>query len=49
MTTGEKKYINKEILKRAKIPITESLTAHRVAKLKEAKEKLSFKTVWNVE
>ena len=49
MTTGEKIYINKKILKRAKISITESLTTHRIAKLKEAKEKLSFKTVWNVE
>ena len=26
---------------------TESLTAHRVAKLKEAKEKFGFKNVWS--
>ena len=38
-------YINKKLLKGTKVSITETLTAHRVAKLKEAKEKFGFKNV----
>ena len=30
-----------------KVSITEGLTVHRVVKLKEAKEKFGFKTVWS--
>ena len=40
-------YINKKLLKGTKVSITESLTAHCVAKLKEAKEKFGFKNVWS--
>ena len=40
-------YINKKLLKATKVSITESLTAQRVAKLKEAKEKFGFKNVWS--
>ena len=36
-------YTNKKLLKGTKVSITESLTAQRVAKLKEAKEKFGFK------
>ena len=39
-------YINKKLIKRNK---TESLTAHRVTKLKEATEKFGFKNVWSNE
>ena len=45
-TTGEK-FINKQILNRTKVFITESLTAHPVVKLREAKEKFSFKNGWS--
>ena len=43
----EKNYINKKLLKRTKVSITESLTPHRVAQLKEAKEKFGYKNVWS--
>ena len=38
-------YANKKLLKWTKVSITESLTAQRIAKLKEAKEKFGFKNV----
>ena len=38
-------YTIKKLLKGAKVSITESLTAQRVAKLKEAKQKFDFKNV----
>ena len=40
-------YINQKLLKGTKVSITESLTAQRVAKLKEAREKFGFKNVWS--
>ena len=40
-------YENKKLLKGTKVSITESLTAYRVAKLKEAKEKFGFKILWS--
>ena len=40
-------YIYKKLLNETKVSITEILTVHRVAKLKEAKEKLGFKNVWS--
>ena len=40
-------YSNKKLLKGAKVSITESLIAQRVAKLKEVKEKFGFKNVWS--
>ena len=42
-----KNYINKKSLKGTKVSIIESLTADRVAKLQEAKERLGFKSVWS--
>ena len=44
---GRKIYINKKLLKGTKVSITESLTACRIAKLKEAKGKFGFKNVWS--
>ena len=40
-------YENKKLLKGIKVSITESLTAHRVAKLKEAVKKFGFNNVWS--
>ena len=40
-------YENKKLLKGTKVSITESLTAYRVAKLKEAKEQFGFKILWS--
>ena len=40
-------YINKKLLKGTKVSITKSLTAHRVAKLKEPKEEIGFKYAWS--
>ena len=40
-------YINEKLLKGTKVSITESLTAQRVAKLKEANGKFDFKNVWS--
>ena len=40
-------HIYKKLLNGTKVSITEILTVHRVAKLKEAKEKLGFKNVWS--
>ena len=48
-TTTEEKFINKQILNRTKVFITERLTAHPVVKLKEAKEKFDFKNGWSNE
>ena len=42
-------HVNKKLLKGTKVPITESLTAHRVAKLKEAKEKFGLTGLMMVE
>ena len=39
--------INKKLLKGTKVSITKSLTTHRVAKLKETKEKFDFENVWS--
>ena len=43
----KKIYTNKKLLKEIKVSITESLTAHHVAKLKEAKEKIGLENVWS--
>ena len=43
----EKIYIYKKLIKGTNVPITESLTAHRVVKLKEPKEKFGLKNVWS--
>ena len=40
-------YENKKLLKGTKVSITESLSAYRVAKLKEAKEQFGFKILWS--
>ena len=42
-------HVNKKLLKGTKVSITESLTAHRVAKLKEAKEKFGLTGLMMVE
>ena len=44
---GRKIYINQKLLKEIKVSITESLTAHRVAKLKQAKGEFRFKNAWS--
>ena len=41
-------YINKKLLRGTEVSITENLTAHRVAKVKRAKEKFGFKNVWSL-
>lgn len=42
----QKVFSNKKLLKGSDISITESLTATRMAKLKEARDKKGFKSVW---
>ena len=43
----KKNYTNKKLLKETKVSIADSLTAHHVAKLKEAKKKFGFDNVWS--